>query len=247
MRASDYGTDPASREPVLGSTVPNFLASWRNTFNYKNFSLNILLDAKFGGLIYSTTYNYGSQGGVLANTLYGRDAANGGVSFTPAPNSTDAYGAPLGAGTRDDGIVFNGVFAPNSQTIGKDGQPHNVSGMTYKDAVAKGLALPTDATSAYAYQFGWSAGIREASAFTSSWVSLREVSVGYDLPKSVAEKLKLNGLQFIISVRNFIYLYNSAKDHVNPDFLDDSGSGSAFENGGIPYIRNYSGTIRASF
>lgn len=56
----------------VGKMAPDFLASFRNNFRYKNISLNVLIDARVGGNVISATYNYASQLGVLQNTLKGR-------------------------------------------------------------------------------------------------------------------------------------------------------------------------------
>ncbi|KAA2240686.1 SusC/RagA family TonB-linked outer membrane protein [Chitinophaga agrisoli] len=58
---------------AFGSSSPDWLGSLRNTFNYGNFSLSILLDVRSGGLLYSGSYSQMLTNGVLAETLNGRD------------------------------------------------------------------------------------------------------------------------------------------------------------------------------
>ncbi|WP_162852495.1 SusC/RagA family TonB-linked outer membrane protein [Dinghuibacter silviterrae] len=245
QRAQNYGTDPTSQEPVIGSTLPKFLGSWINTFNYKRFSLNVFLDAKFGGLEYSTTYYYGSQNGNLKNTLFGRTAASGGIAYTPQPNSASFFGQ--GTAPRQDGIGLHGVFASGTMATGQDGKSRDVSGMTYDAALKAGYVQPVDAPDYYIATYSWGYGIREAGVFKSSWVAVRQISLGYDLPTGWASKMRMNNLRAVLSVRNPFYLYNSAPDHINPDNLNDSGSGAAFERGGIPYVRSYGFSLNAGF
>jgi len=245
QRAQNYGTTPATQEPEIGSTLPKFLGSWRNTFTYKKFTLSIFVDSKFGGLEYSNTFNYGSQNGTLKNTLFGRTAALGGVAYTPLPNTASFFGA--GTSLREDGVLLSGVFQQGTQSQGTDGQSHDVGGMTFSQAYKKGWVQPVDAPDYYTATYSWYYGIREAGVFKSSWVVVRDISFGYDLPGSWASKVKMNNLRAIVSVRNPFYLYNSAPDHINPDNLSDSGSGAAFETGGIPYIRSYGFSLNASF
>ena len=59
-----------------------------NTFSYKNFSFNFLIDGKFGGDIYSGTNLYGTRFGLTKITLPGRD---NGIVVT----GVDANKAPL--------------------------------------------------------------------------------------------------------------------------------------------------------
>ncbi|MFI5194479.1 MAG: hypothetical protein ACHQD7_10480, partial [Chitinophagales bacterium] len=245
--AGNYGTDPASREPVLGSIQPKFLGGWLNTFNYKGFSLSVFLDARFGGLEYSTTYFYGSQDGNIKSTLFGRTKALGGLTYTPTNANSQYLGFPLGTAPRNDGIALNGIFQAGSISVGTDGAQHDVSGMTFADAYKQGYVTPVNAADYYVKTYSWSKGIREAGVFTNSWVSLRQVTVGYDLPPSLTKKLKLNNLRLSLVGRNLVYLYNSAPDHINPENLNDTGSGSAFEEGGVPYVRSYGFTVNTTF
>lgn len=232
-------------QPIVGSTQPDFLGSIRNTFNYKRVALSIFLDAKFGGDVYSNTFGYGSQYGMLEHTLFGRNAALGGLSY----NSKSNYNGE-GPGARNDGILPVGVFAPGTiipASASADGAEHDVSGMTVKEAYDKNYVKPVRASDYYDATYGWSAGIREASLFESSWVSVREVAVSYDLPVSIAEKIRMNSLRVSLVGRNLGFLYNSAPDDVNPDNLSSTSAGAFLENGGTPYFRQVGFSINASF
>jgi iron complex outermembrane receptor protein len=85
------------------------------------------------------------------------------------------------------------------------------------------------------------------ATFTNSWVSLRQVAIGYDLPQSLVHKMKFSNLRVSLAGRDLLYLYNSAPDHINPENTNDSGAGSAFEDGGVPYVRSFSVMINANF
>jgi iron complex outermembrane receptor protein len=247
VRSTNYGTTALTQQPQIGSTNPWFLGSWNNTFSYKGFTLGIFLDARFGGLEWSSSYFYGSQDGNIKSTLYGRDAAHGGLTYTPATASSQYLGFPLGTAPRNDGIALNGVFQPGSTSTGSDGASHDVSGMTFNAAYKAGYVLPVNATDYYVKTYSWSSGIRQAGVFENSWVAVRQVSIGYDIPAGLVHKLKLNNLRASLVGRNLLYLYNSAHDHINPENSNDSGSGSAFEDGGVPYVRSYGFMLNTSF
>jgi iron complex outermembrane recepter protein len=235
LRAGD-NANATDKEAVIGSSVPKFMGSWKNNFNYKSFTFSFMLDAKFGGYVYSNSYNYGSQLGMMQNTLPGRTKDLGGIEFK------DAQGV-----TRTDGIIPDGVFADGSVRLGIDGQNHNVGGMTYQQAYEKGIVRPQRAYAYYYNAYSWFSGIRERSAHESSWVSLRDVSLSYDLPTRYASKAKLNGLRLTIGGRNLTYLYNSLPDNLNPEDYISSGSGAAFLGGGTPFSRTMYFTLNASF
>lgn len=246
QRAGTYNpTVGNDAQPVIGSTLPKFLGSVRNTFNYKRLSLSVFLDAKFGGDVYSTTYGYGSQYGMVNHTLSGRTSQLGGLPY----QSSTTYNGEV-PGPRQDGILPVGVFAPGTvipAAASADGQSHNVSGMTVADAFAKGFIKPTPAADYYDRTYGWGSGLRSMSTFESSWVSLRELSVSYELPQQAASKLGMNNLRVSLTGTNLLFLYNNAPDHVNPDNLSSTSAGAFTENGGTPYFRQFGFSINANF
>jgi TonB-linked SusC/RagA family outer membrane protein len=71
----DAGGGLLTKNPDMpfGTSNPDWLAGFRNTFRYGNFTLSVLLDIKKGGLLYSGSYSQMLTNGVLAETLYGRD------------------------------------------------------------------------------------------------------------------------------------------------------------------------------
>jgi iron complex outermembrane recepter protein len=247
VRATDYGTTPNTKNPVVGTTLPKFLGSWQNSFTYKQFSLSIFLDSRFGGLEWSQTIQYATEVGSLKSSLPGRNNALGGVSYTPLPNSATYFPGYVNSTSRQDGILLKGVFQQGASTMGQDNQMHNVGGMTFADAYKKGYVQPLDAPDYYINTYDYFAGITEAATFKSDWIVVRDISLGYELPSKWAAKAKMNSLRAIISVRNPFYLYNNAQDHINPDNQNDTGSGNAFDGGGIPYIRTYGFSINGNF
>ncbi|QTE21257.1 SusC/RagA family TonB-linked outer membrane protein [Polaribacter cellanae] len=86
----------------IGTTNPDALANLRNTFTYKNFSLSVLLDAKFGGDLFSFSDLNRATSGTDVITLEGREYFTGGNGFM-VPN-----GAVID-GTLDPDVVARGV------------------------------------------------------------------------------------------------------------------------------------------
>jgi len=214
----------------LGSMMERFTTSMINSFRFKDFNLGFQIDAKVGGLMASGSHQYGSNFGAFKSTLFGRSADHGGVP------RKDAQGNVF-----NDGIIPEGVFA--NGTVIKN---VNVGGTTFADAVSKGLIEPVSARVHYARLTQWSTGIREYSTFENNWVALREVSVGYTLPKKFAEKIKFNRLSLNFIARNLTYIYNSLPDHINPEGLFSNSAGSFAEYGGAPYTRTFALSIKGS-
>ncbi len=72
---------------VAGQGVAPTSMGLSNDFSYKNFTLSILVDAKFGGEIYSATNQLGTRYGLTESTLSGREGgvAVSGIDFNGAP------------------------------------------------------------------------------------------------------------------------------------------------------------------
>jgi TonB-linked SusC/RagA family outer membrane protein len=65
---------PVMSDPMpLGNSVAPYTMGLTNEFRYKDFSLNILLDGKFGNKIFSIFELYATRMGKLKSTLPGRD------------------------------------------------------------------------------------------------------------------------------------------------------------------------------
>jgi len=215
----------------IGTMMESFLASNIHEIRWKNLSFFAQFDAKIGGKMASATHQYGSQYGSFESTLYGRTKATGGVEWT------DATGVK-----REDGIIPEGVFGKGVMINGQ-----NVEGMSYAEAFKKGLKTPIPAWQYYDGIASWGTGIREYSVFENSWVAVREVSVGYELPKSLAKKIAMQRLRVNLSGRNLFYLYNTTPDHINPESVFASRAGAFAEYGGVPWVRQFALTLNAGF
>lgn len=67
-----------SGDPVLlGNTMPDWVGSIRNDFSYKGVNFGFLIDAKWGGDIYSVTKWFGDYAGITQTTVEGGIRENG--------------------------------------------------------------------------------------------------------------------------------------------------------------------------
>ncbi len=76
-----------SERKILGEGVSPWNMGLTNTFRYKNITLSFLIDAKFGGQIYSGTNAIATSAGLHKRTLEGRE---GGLTVSGVTNVTDA-------------------------------------------------------------------------------------------------------------------------------------------------------------
>lgn len=68
------GSNPIGR---LGKYDPDWSGGITNRFTYGGLDLSVLLDGRFGGVLYSNTNNYGRRSGVLIESLEGREQSHG--------------------------------------------------------------------------------------------------------------------------------------------------------------------------
>jgi TonB-linked SusC/RagA family outer membrane protein len=107
---NDKGLPITTSSPVeLGNVNPDWNGGIRNTFNYKNYSLSILVDMRKGGDVVSMTKAVGQYAGILQNTVDG--------------------------GIRENGMIVNGVYdaGVKIKNVDVSGQPNTtrISARTY--------------------------------------------------------------------------------------------------------------------
>ncbi|MBR9922657.1 MAG: SusC/RagA family TonB-linked outer membrane protein [Bacteroidetes bacterium] len=110
-----------SRVPV-GNASPDFLGGWTLNMGYKGFTLNTLVDTKWGGDIYAGSYAIGLQTGQSPETLLERDG--GGLPFTDPDGNVRNVGVVL-PGVLEDGTTNEQVvhylfkYIPNAGGWGR--------------------------------------------------------------------------------------------------------------------------------
>ncbi|WP_125723565.1 SusC/RagA family TonB-linked outer membrane protein [Flavobacterium ustbae] len=211
--------DPTKR--VLGNYTPDYLAGVTNTLTYKNLELSFLVDASVGGEIFSGTNRTGTYTGVLASTLPGRGAENGGLSYyLDGTTKTLVNGtAPSGVTVYDDGMIFNGVY--------ENGSPN------------------TTVLSAQEY-YKASYNISEAYIYSSTFVKMREIKLAYNLNKSFAKKLGLEGASITAVGRNLFFIYKDAPN-IDPETAFNTGNAQGLESLSLPTTRNFSLNVNLKF
>jgi TonB-linked SusC/RagA family outer membrane protein len=211
--------DPTKR--VLGHYTPDYLAGVTNTLTYKNLELSFLVDASVGGEIFSGTNRTGTYTGVLASTLPGRGAENGGLDYyIDGTTKTLINGTtPTGATVYDDGMVFKGVY--------DDGTPNKtvISAQEYYKA---------------------SYNISEAYIYSSTFVKMREIKLAYNFNKSFVKKLGLEGASITAVGRNLFFIYKDAPN-IDPETAFNTGNAQGLESLSLPTTRNFSLNVNLKF
>jgi TonB-linked SusC/RagA family outer membrane protein len=226
VKADGTPTISTSKQ-ILGKFTPDWIGGITNSFTYKNINLSVLVDAHVGGKIYSNTNRTGTYTGVLASTLEGRGAENGGLSYYYPGNSTAnkavqiaaGTAAPAGATVYDDGMVFNGVLA---------------------DGSANSTILP-----AQQYYKGFT-NADEAFVYSATYVKLREVKLGYNLPKQWIKSIGLQSASVSVVGRNLLIIHKKVPN-IDPETAFNTGNGQGLEDLTLPGVRNIGFNINLKF
>jgi iron complex outermembrane recepter protein len=240
-RRGAYYTRSYKAEEV-GKIQPDFEGSWDNTFTYKSLSLDILLDARFGGHMASFTNKYGHAYGVMESSLDGIDKEHGGIEWTTG--YADSKGQKF-----EDGVIPDGVFSTGQKVTAPNGTQVDVGGLTYQEAMDKGFVEPTHA-SYYTYRnSSWSTGVINDYWFNEiKYIAIRNISLEYTLPQKFAQKIKAKNLSVALNARNIGYLYNSLPNNLNPESFRGTSSTESFrERSFMPYTASYTMSVSVSF
>ena len=208
----------------LGKVTPDFTAGFSNSFTWRGVDLTILLDMQMGGHIYYLSHKYGMQSGLLKES----------ARETNVPEKT--------GNTREEGWLFPGVLGKTRLT--GDGSYEGV----YIDAVGKETSTPVPnakVVTGYQYATHFTNGPDAMNMFTSDYVKLREVRLGYTFPKSLTGPSK--GVRLSAFGRN-LATFMTDQNHFDPEYLQMAGSNAqGLEGGYIPTTRTYGFSIELNF
>ena len=211
----------------LGSMVPDFLGSVNTSLRYKNWSLSVALDMRFGGYVASYNSRYGTAYGFMEESLKGMPG-HGGITWTSAFDGK----------TYNDGVIPNGIIPAGTQITQPDGSVYTVTaggvseaGQSYQELFDAGKVEPTHA-SAWTYRNNaWTMAGRNYGVVNDSWfhklnyIALRDISLSYRLPSSAYEKIKAKHCVLTFNAHNLGYLLNSLPNNINPESV--SGTAAA--------------------
>jgi TonB-linked SusC/RagA family outer membrane protein len=205
-----YDSDGApitdNKYKILGNSVPTFIGGLNNTFSYKQFRLDFLIDFKAGGNMYSGTNVRMTEAGFHKQTLAGR---NGEAPLT--------VNGAIQTGTNTDGTA---IYANFSKTL-TPGEAQN-----------------------YWSQLGERA--QERFIYDASFVKLRQITLGYSLPKSILAKTPIQSLSLSFVARNLAVLYKNT-DNIDPESGYSSSNGTGLDYFGLPQTRTYGFNLRMTF
>ncbi|MDR1593832.1 MAG: SusC/RagA family TonB-linked outer membrane protein [Prevotellaceae bacterium] len=201
----------------IGNAQPLFVGGFINNFHYKNVFFEVTTDFSIGGKAFNYAQHYTTALGMTPATVYMRE---NGIPYFWA-NNGNAYLAP-GIPYYIDGQV-NPAY--NDETVYYDG--------VIQPGVDINTGQPNDVIQAYDYltyyTYNWNTDSHQMthmhSIFDKSYWKVRELLIGYNFPKSLANKLQCKHIQVSFFMRNLFYIYKAM-----PDWDVESSSGTSWVN-----------------
>jgi TonB-linked SusC/RagA family outer membrane protein len=221
----ENGVPLTSEEKVsAGSYQPDLRLGLMNEFSIGNFNVGILVDGQIGGKIYSRSHALYATGGAIThdddpnldiNTLDGRTTYSVSYDVDGRPVYTlDQVGTGVIAPgamydyQRDD--IGNTIFGESGPL--RTGTTVDNDGIRWEqDADGNWTGAPVQPGGVgyvgYFYQY-YGNGFRrdniEASTYDATYFKLRELSIGYNLPKSLTERMGLSTARVSLVGRNLL-------------------------------------------
>jgi iron complex outermembrane receptor protein len=218
----------------VGNSQPKAVGGMVNRFSFKNFSLEALIDYRIGGHVMPTGVNWMLGRGLLEESTQFMDKESGGLSYYLGANGqgiqTTAATGPNGEAVFNDGMLMEGVTAdgaPNTNVISQASyfwRTYNWGGPQYSSS-------------------RYDLFIQEAT-----YVKMRELSLSYKVPTSIASKIGASNLQISVFGRNLFFLHRTLK-HIDPEVLTAGSrwTQTVTNTGTNPATRTVGIMLRSSF
>lgn len=209
----------STNDVVIGDVNPDWTGGINNSFRYKNISCSFLVDMQKGGDIFSLDLWYGYATGLYAETAGLNDLGNA-KRDAIVWNSADHTQAG-GYASNSGGVIEEGVLA--------DGSPNWVR-RNHENYAA----------------IGYSADPNKRFVYDASFIKLRELTITYDLPKSLISKLYLSNAS-IGFVGSNLWIIHKNLPHADPEASQSSGNIQGWQSGVMPATRNLGFSVNLQF
>jgi TonB-linked SusC/RagA family outer membrane protein len=93
----------------------------------------------------------------------------------------------------------------------------------------------------------YSDGLDDLITYDSSFVKLREISIGYNLPKALIAKVKMTNARVSVVGRNLWILYQKTPRGLDPEAALNAGNGQGLESGSLPPSTTFGFDVKISF
>ncbi|MFC5044205.1 SusC/RagA family TonB-linked outer membrane protein [Aquimarina hainanensis] len=214
-------------QQYLGNFLPDFTGGFSNSFKYKNLDLSIGIDFQKGGKFFSMTQMFSQYSGISKSTIGNNDKGNPIRNQVADSNGTSRTITPVSdSSSNTGGILIEGIDSETNQKAS-----YYVSPQTY---------------------FKSKFGIGDEFIYDASYIRLRTISLSYNLPKRLSEKIGADNIKLGAYGNNLFLLY-SAVPSIDPSQIergrnDAAMNGQVFIEGGqAPSAKSYGLNVQFTF
>jgi TonB-linked SusC/RagA family outer membrane protein len=225
---------PSRPAQLLGHAGADFSWAIINKFHYKSLSLGFQFDGSVGGVIADYMFNKTVRGGRNSITAEGAlgDARYQDWKNFPLNNVPGAVAGYKGTFVGEGVVISNGV-AP---TFDASGNVTNYDKLQFAPNTTP--VLVQDYVSKYY-------NITSTNLASKTFAKLREVTIGYDLPKKWLAKTFIEKLSVSAVGRNLLYFYgNDMFKDVDMDQYNGTSTSTVLQS---PTVRSYGFNINVTF
>jgi TonB-linked SusC/RagA family outer membrane protein len=221
MVNASNGRAVVESDAYLGNVNPKFIGSYRSSFIYKNFDFSFMVDFRAGGKFFSRSALHGVREGNWLRSLANRDDYT--FSYTVlGEDDLERRGLnknePSLAYTDNNrvmGAIFEGILYNFDETSG-----------TYTKIGPNNWYLQPQQywSHAASYLMDW-------FIYDASYIKLREISFGYNVPFSIMKKTPLSTAKLSLVGRNLATLYKNTPRGIDPQATNSTGNAQGIEAG----------------
>ncbi|SEA28569.1 TonB-linked outer membrane protein, SusC/RagA family [Xylanibacter ruminicola] len=216
----------------VGNAMPKGVGGFSANLRWKQLFMDATFDFRIGGDVLNQYWQYAMETGILKSTLPGREG-HGGLPYYYEDNKISSSGtiiagtAPAGYTQFNDGMIVEGVKAdgtPNTKII--------PAGIYYKNS------------------YGWGASTHnsyEDAIQDNSYLKLRELSIGYMLPKEILKSFGCQSLTVSVFARNPFYIFKNLKEMDAESGDGTNWIGQAVAGNSSAASRSFGFSLRAKF
>jgi hypothetical protein len=184
-----------------------------------------------------------SYKGIFVSAVW--DMTKGGDFFSETLTSLLGRGVTRDTEDREKSRVVAGVYADPANVY----QPLLVGGKTVPNQTRISTNDLFFSTSSIAASFAIN-GIQKFQVFDGTVYRLREITMGYDLPKNITKKLRVNGISLSLSGRNLWYLAPNIPKYTHYDPETNSlgnGNVQGVELSAAPTAKRFGFNLNVTF
>jgi hypothetical protein len=218
----------ANRE-ILGKGIYDWTGGLSSSMTYKSFTLEAVVDVKYGADLLSLTNYFASANGASVSTLEGRAEWIASEEDRMAAGKTPAEWTAQGSVR---GLVPKGVVQTGTDANGKPIYTQNtraVEPSVYWGALG-------DISNSVGVPF----------IYDASYIKMRQLTLSYRLPSTLTSRWGVKDVQVALVARNPFIIYKNVPN-VDPDSNYNNGNGQGIEYGSLPGRRSFGFNLNFRF